>query len=337
MSSQEGLLFFRWQNLKDSGWWLEHRSATCDWDNCETDTSGVCDIGSEETAGAILSSWVFPSDGPVWFSIGLAAIIVILILQAGDGRINCLWERTSHCSHSSSIWMMLVFRSRYTPKRKGASPTAISFGGGMVLLVPLHATTCLITLSGKSAWICEISFESTIDRRPTRGNKESTWSKIRCHNSELLGTDCLFPRRNLFWLGWSCSIGCVRTGFGLAASRRFFASGSEVSLAANDIAVASVGISLITLWLHMIPATFLANFRGYNSVYLDRFINWPLYRVLPSMIWWSWLVPTQRRPCMLEWNCFEVVNICRPFFMGFPFSGSLRLPATHMSNSINWE
>ena len=112
------------------------------------------------------------------FAIGFDASIVIFILQAGDGRLNCLCanDNVSQCSQSSSIWMTPVFLSRYTPNRKGASPTAISFGGGIVLLVPLHAATCLTTFAGKSDWICKINSGSVIDRRPTLGSGESTFS-----------------------------------------------------------------------------------------------------------------------------------------------------------------
>ena len=103
--------------LKDQGWSSFLRSACWESDSDEWGTSGACGIVSGESWGLVISDWDLLSGGTPESIGGLAARTVILIRQAGDGRINWRWAKTSQCSHSSSIRIVPEVLSRYTPKR----------------------------------------------------------------------------------------------------------------------------------------------------------------------------------------------------------------------------
>ena len=57
----------------------------------------------------------------------------------------------------------------------------------------------------------------------------------------------------------------------------------------------------------------------------------PFWQMVPSRCWWLW---SPRH--VLPWRCLNssscVVRISIPFFMNSPLLGSLRCPASHMSN-----
>ena len=140
---------------------------------------------SGSTPGAVTSTsrelWAGASALLMSDFCGLRANRVKLIRQACDGRIRFRFARSSQASHSSSALISPVPLSVKMLLRYGASPLITSFGGAIVLLEPLQAMACLISMSGINCCIRDMISAWLTLILPTRGNNKLIWWKISFH------------------------------------------------------------------------------------------------------------------------------------------------------------
>ena len=267
-------------------------------------------------------------------SPGLAANAVILILQACDGRTLWRLESSSQFSHSSSTKILLVPLLRNAHLRQGASCGATSSDGAMVRFDPRQAMTNLISLSGNNSWSSCMIFSSRMCSLPTLANFMSIMSNTFVHASKALKEDCFPLSFRRFACIWSV-ISDDRDTFGIAwvmRRRRFKAGSLTRAVASLTNMTDSTGFSRGYINLHKTLAISLANFLGYISEKVDRFIRLLFKTVEPSMVWWTWFPGhffVRRCSTILD----EVDNTVMPFRMKRPFSGSFKSPAMHMSKS----